>query len=71
MDLNQAINILIQAAHDGQAKGAYTLQQATAIAQAIDSLLQSAQNNAPKTAPKDPKLADKVVDAPAPTATEK
>lgn len=67
MDLNQAINILIQAAHDGQAKGAYTFQQATVIAQAIDALLQSSQ----PTAPKDSKLADKIVEVPVPTATEK
>lgn len=38
MDPNQAINILIQAAQDGQARGAYTLQQAGAIIKAIETL---------------------------------
>ena len=36
MDVQQALGILIQAAHDGQAKGAYTLQQAVTIAKAIE-----------------------------------
>ena len=58
MDPNQAISILIQAAHDGQSKGAYTLQQAGAIIKAIEALTIPPQQEEPKvTGP----LADKVV----------
>jgi len=36
MDVNQALGILVQAANDAQLKGAFTLQQAVAIAKAIE-----------------------------------
>jgi len=36
MDVNQALGTLVQAANDAQLKGAFTLQQAVAIAKAIE-----------------------------------
>ena len=47
MDPNQAINVLIQAAQDGQARGAYTLQQAGAIIKAIETLTTPPQQEEP------------------------
>lgn len=58
MDPNQAISVLIQAAYDGQAKGAYTLQQATVIAKAIETLTTPPVQEEPIT---NGPLADKVV----------
>ena len=60
MDPNQAISILIQAAHDAQLRGAFNLQQAGAIIKAIDVLTNQGQpqQEGPKvTGP----LAEKVV----------
>jgi len=36
MDVNQALGTLVQAVNDAQLKGAFTLQQAVAIAKAIE-----------------------------------
>lgn len=36
MDVNQALATLVQAVNDAQLKGAFTLQQAVAIAKAIE-----------------------------------
>jgi hypothetical protein len=36
MDVNKALGTLVQAANDAQLKGAFTLQQAVAIAKAIE-----------------------------------
>lgn len=58
MDPNQAISVLIQAAHDGQARGAYTLQQAGAIIKAIETLTTPPQQDEIKA---EGPLADKVL----------
>lgn len=58
MDPNQAISVLIQAAQDGQARGAYTLQQAGAIIKAIETLTTPPQQDGAKV---EGPLADKVL----------
>jgi len=42
MKENQALEILIRAAHRGQAKGVFTLEEAAVLAEAISLLTQQA-----------------------------
>jgi hypothetical protein len=57
MTTNDALGILIQAAHDGQSKGAFTLQQAVVIAKAIEVI-----STPPDQRPEGP-MKDKVIKA--------
>jgi hypothetical protein len=55
MDVNQALGTLVQAVNDAQLKGAFTLQQAVAIAKAIEVI-----STPPDQRPEGP-MKDKVV----------
>ena len=47
MDQNEALNLLVQAVNLAQQKGAYSLQEAAAIAQAVQTFTPSQEQGSP------------------------